>query len=486
MCFMTDLHSLIDALAGSRILVVGDIMLDRFTRGRVERVSPEAPIPVLRVLNEATMPGGAGNVAANLAALGARTQLVSVVGDDAAGRELSALVAGLLGSADGILTVAGRPTTTKTRFIAGGQQLLRADAETDAPLPDADGARLLALVAERLPDAGILVLSDYGKGVLTPDLTASMIELAHAAGVRVLVDPKGRDYRRYRGAFCITPNAGELAEATGMPARDDAGVIAASRALLSDCGIGAVVATRSEQGMSVVPAAGPVIHLRAQAREVFDVSGAGDTVVAVLAAAIASGAGLADAAMLANIAAGIVVAKVGTATVRPSELRDGAGLTLATGQGGKRVTLDRAVEQAERWRRQGLRVGFTNGCFDLLHPGHVSLIAQARAACDRLVLGLNSDESVRRLKGPTRPVQNEASRATVLSALGDVDLVVVFGEDTPLDLIRALRPDVLVKGADYTVDTVVGAGEVQGWGGRVVLAELTEGQSTTGTIARMK
>jgi D-beta-D-heptose 7-phosphate kinase/D-beta-D-heptose 1-phosphate adenosyltransferase len=482
---MTDLHSLIDALAGSRILVVGDVMLDRFTRGRVERVSPEAPIPVLRVLNEATMPGGAGNVAANLAALGAKVQLVCVVGDDAAGRELSALVTGLLGDADGILTVAGRPTTTKTRFIAGGQQLLRADAETDAPLPDADGARLLSLVAERLPGAGILVLSDYGKGVLTPDLTASMIDLAHAAGVRVLVDPKGRDYRRYRGAFCITPNAGELAEATGMPARDDAGVIAASRALLADCGIGAVIATRSEQGMSVVPADGPVIHLRAQAREVFDVSGAGDTVVAVLAAAIASGAGLADAAMLANIAAGIVVAKVGTATVRPSELRDAAGLTLA-GPGGKRVTLDRAVEQAERWRRQGLRIGFTNGCFDLLHPGHVSLIAQARGACDRLVLGLNSDDSVRRLKGPTRPVQNEASRATVLSALGDVDLVVVFDGDTPLDLIRALRPDVLIKGADYTVDTVVGAPEVLGWGGRVLLAELTEGQSTTGTIARMK
>ncbi|MBJ7415450.1 MAG: bifunctional heptose 7-phosphate kinase/heptose 1-phosphate adenyltransferase, partial [Niveispirillum sp.] len=202
---MTDLHSLIDALAGSRILVVGDIMLDRFTRGRVDRVSPEAPIPVLRVLNEATMPGGAGNVAANLAALGAKVRLVSVVGDDTAGRELLALVADLLGAADGILTVAGRPTTTKTRFIAGGQQLLRADAETDAPMADTDGARLLALVAERLPDAGILVLSDYGKGVLTPDLVAAMIELAHAAGVRVLVDPKGRDYRRYRGAFCITP-----------------------------------------------------------------------------------------------------------------------------------------------------------------------------------------------------------------------------------------------------------------------------------------
>lgn len=483
---MTDLHSLIDALSGSRILVVGDVMLDRFVHGRVDRVSPEAPIPVLRIQRESAMPGGAGNVVANLAALGVGTDLVAVIGDDDAGRELSHLVRTLNGRADGLLCVPDRPTTTKTRFIAGGQQLLRADAETDSPLDDATAARLLAAAATLLPGAGVLVLSDYGKGVLTADVTAALIDLARAAGVRVLVDPKGRDYHRYRGAFCVTPNAKELADATGTLPRDDAGVAAAARALAGDHGIGAVIVTRSEQGMSVVSAEGPVTHLRAQAREVFDVSGAGDTVVAVLAAAIAAGADLVEAATLANIAAGIVVAKVGTATVRCGELRDAAGLAIATGPGSKRVRLDQAVEQVERWHRQGLRVGFTNGCFDLLHPGHVSLIAQARAHCDRLVLGLNSDDSVRRLKGPTRPVQNETARATVLSALGDVDLVVTFADDTPLALIKALRPDILVKGADYSVENVVGAREVLGWGGRVVLAELTDGQSTTGTIARMK
>lgn len=483
---MTDLHSLIDALSGSRILVVGDVMLDRFIHGRVDRVSPEAPIPVLRIQRETAMPGGAGNVVANLAALGARADLVAVIGDDAPGRELSRLVGTLNGRADGLLSVPERPTTTKTRFIAGGQQLLRADGETDSPLDDATAARLLASVVTLLPGAGVLVLSDYGKGVLTGEVTAALIDLARAAGVRVLVDPKGRDYHRYRGAFCVTPNIRELADATGIIPRDDAGVVAAARALARDHGIGAVIATRSEQGMSVVPAEGPATHLRAQAREVFDVSGAGDTVVAVLAAAIAAGADLVDAATLANIAAGIVVAKVGTATVRSGELRDAAGLAIATGPGSKRVSLDRAVEQVERWHRQGLRVGFTNGCFDLLHPGHVSLIAQARAQCDRLVVGLNSDDSVRLLKGPTRPVQNEAARATVLSALGDVDLVVTFADDTPLGVIKALRPDILVKGADYNVENVVGAKEVLGWGGRVVLAELTEGQSTTSTIARIK
>lgn len=483
---MADLPHLIDALAGSRILVVGDVMLDRFTHGVVDRVSPEAPIPVLRVLRESAMPGGAGNVAANLAALGVRVDLVSIIGDDAHGRLLADLVRDQTGHCDGLVTDPGRPTTTKTRFIAGGQQLLRADAETDFPVDEAIAATLLARAADRLPQCALLVLSDYGKGVLTPDVVQALIDLARAAGVRVLVDPKGRDYARYRGAFCITPNARELAEATGMKTRDSADVVAAATALLADIGVGAVVATRSEQGMSIVTADGHVTHLRAQAREVFDVSGAGDTVVATLAAALAAGADLVDATHLANIAAGIVVAKVGTATVRPAELRAAAGLDAGTGVGAKRADLVQATEQVERWRRQGLRIGFTNGCFDLLHPGHVSLIAQARAACDRLVLGLNSDASVRRLKGPTRPVQDEAARATVLSALGDVDLVVVFDEDTPMALINTLRPDVLVKGADYRVDQVVGASEVQGWGGHVVLASLTEGQSTTGTIARMK
>lgn len=482
---MTDLSSLIDALPGSRILVVGDVMLDRFVHGSVDRISPEAPIPVLRVQRESTMPGGAGNVAASLVALGVSADLVSIIGDDAAGRELSVLVADRLGHADGLIAVADRPTTTKTRFIAAAQQLLRADAETDAAISDVAASLLLQQVTRRLRGAAMLILSDYGKGVLTADLTQTLIGLANAAGVRVLVDPKGRDYRRYRGAAIVTPNVRELAEATGMEGRDDAAVVVAARALAHDCGIDAVLVTRSEQGMSVVPADGYVTHLRAQAREVFDVSGAGDTVVAVLAASLAARGNLVDAAHLANIAAGIVVAKVGTATVRADELHAAVTENHLAGATGKIASLEQAVEQVERWRRQGLRVGFTNGCFDLLHPGHVSLIAQARAECDRLVLGLNNDASIRRLKGPTRPVQNEQSRALVLSALGDIDLVVLFGEDTPLRLIQALRPDVLIKGADYTVENVVGAREVIGWGGKVVLAKLEAGQSTTGLIARM-
>lgn len=483
---MADFPRLIDALAGSRVLVVGDLMLDRFVHGVVDRISPEAPIPVLRVLRETVMPGGAGNVAANLAALGVAVDLVGVVGDDGYGRLLTELVRSGTGRSDGLVTVAGRPTTTKTRFIASGQQLLRADAETDDTIPDPVAVALVEQVANILSSCALLVLSDYGKGVLTPAVIQALMDRAHAAGVRVLVDPKGRDYVRYRGAYCITPNARELAEATGMKTRDSADVVAAATRLLVDIDVGAVVATRSEQGMSVITADGQVSHLRAQAREVFDVSGAGDTVVATLAAALAAGADLVDATQLANIAAGIVVAKVGTATVRPAELRDAAGREPTAGLGAKRVDLAQAIDQVERWRRQGLRVGFTNGCFDLLHPGHISLISQARAACDRLVLGLNSDESVRRLKGPSRPVQTEASRATVLSALNDVDLVITFDQDTPLTLIQALRPDVLVKGADYTIDQVVGAREVQGWGGRLVLASLTDGQSTTSTIARMR
>ncbi|OYQ35303.1 bifunctional heptose 7-phosphate kinase/heptose 1-phosphate adenyltransferase [Niveispirillum lacus] len=482
----TDLNSLIDAIAGTRILVVGDVMLDRFIHGRVDRISPEAPIPVLRVQRETAMPGGAGNVVANMVALGVEADLISVVGDDAAGQELSRLMLTLNGQRNSLLTSTNRPTTTKTRFVAGGQQLLRADAETDIPLSDADATQLLALAATKMPDVSMLVLSDYNKGVLTSEVSAALIELARAAGVRVLVDPKGRDYARYRGAYCVTPNMRELADATGIMPADTASLVATARTLANCHGIAAVVATRSEQGMSVVPADGAATHLYARAREVFDVSGAGDTVVAVLAAALTAGADLVEAATLANVAAGVVVAKVGTATVRPNELRDALGHAIVAGPGSKSVTLDQAVEQVERWRRQGLRVGFTNGCFDLLHPGHVSLIAQARAQCDRLVLGLNSDDSVRRLKGPARPVQNVTSRATVLSALGDVDLVVTFADDTPLTLIKALRPDILVKGADYKIDDVVGAKEVMGWGGRVVLADLAAGHSTTNTIERMK
>lgn len=482
---MSDLARHIEKLADATVLCVGDVMLDRFVYGSVDRVSPEAPIPVLRIERETAMLGGAGNVAANVLALGAACRFVSVVGNDVAGAELRRLVAETTGDAGGVVVEPGRQTTEKTRFIGGRQQLLRADAETVVPIASASADAVLAAVRAVLPGVGAMILSDYGKGVLTTDLTAALIAAAKEAGLPVVVDPKGSDYRRYRGAGVVTPNRKELMQATGMPADDDADVTAACRHLIQGCGLGAVVATRSERGMSVVTGGGEVAHLPAEAREVFDVSGAGDTAVAALTTALATGVELADAARLANLAAGIVVGKVGTAVVRAPELLE----TLHEQQwrhGERKVaTLAEAVECAERWRLRGRRVGFTNGCFDLLHPGHISLLTQARAACDVLVVGLNSDESVQRLKGPTRPVQAETARATVLASLSSVDLVVIFGEDTPETLIRALRPDVLVKGADYSVEQVVGADFVHSYGGKVMLAELVAGQSTTNTIRRM-
>ena len=485
----TELPGLIGRLGTARVLCVGDAMLDRFVEGRVDRISPEAPIPVFAVTAETAMPGGAGNVVRNLAALGAQATLVGTAGDDAAGEELGRLLEKEAGATVRLIRTKGRGTTIKTRFVAAGQQLLRADHETTAPLAAEDRKAVTDAALAALDAAGVLVLSDYGKGVLSDPVIATLIAAAAARHIPVVVDPKGNDYRRYRGASLVTPNRQELALATGMPVRDDATVVAAARQLIADCGIGAVLATRSEQGMTLVTAVAgeeSIRHLPARARAVFDVSGAGDTVVAALAAGLAAGAPLSMAAQLANTAAGIVVGKVGTAVAYPQEvlaaLADGGPLTAES----KLATRPAAADRVAAWRRQGLRVGFTNGCFDLLHPGHVSLLRQARAAADRLVIGLNSDASVRRLKGPQRPVQDEVGRATVLASLAAVDLVVLFDEDTPLALIEALRPDVLVKGADYTVDQVVGADAVMSWGGRVVLAELLPGHSTTATVAKLR
>ncbi|WP_225889768.1 D-glycero-beta-D-manno-heptose-7-phosphate kinase [Indioceanicola profundi] len=485
-----DLTALIDVLGKARVLVLGDVMLDRFTYGRVDRISPEAPIPVLRVERESAMLGGAGNVASNLAALGATVKLLSVCGADEAGAEVRRLLMDKLGDTEGLVPEAGRQTTTKIRFMAGGQQLLRADKESVVPVGHVHGELLIELAQGWITEVDVVVLSDYGKGVLTDEVVRRVIAAANASGKPVVVDPKGRDYARYRGATAITPNRRELSEASGIAVTDDTSAVAAAGTVIAKAGIGAVIATRSEEGMSVVTA-GPdgspaATHLRAEAREVFDVSGAGDTVVAALAAALGAGADLTMAARLANVAAGIVVAKVGTAVVRPEELRAACNRRVLETTSSKVAGLDAAMEQIARWRRMGQRIGFTNGCFDLLHPGHVSLLAQARAACDRLVVGLNSDASVRRLKGETRPVQEQTARATVLASLGAVDLVILFEEDTPLRLIESIRPDVLVKGADYTVETVVGADIVQSYGGRVMLAELTQGQSTTRMVERMK
>jgi D-beta-D-heptose 7-phosphate kinase / D-beta-D-heptose 1-phosphate adenosyltransferase len=480
----------LERFAGAKVLCVGDAMLDRFVYGHCDRISPEAPIPVFSVERETTMLGGAGNVVRNLVALGAETCFVTVVGDDAAGRELTGLVADEARVEPYLLVEKARRTTIKTRFVASGQQMLRADRETVAPIRPATAHDLTARVTEALPDYRVLVLSDYGKGALGPDGTRRLIELARLSGAVVIVDPKGRDYARYCGASVVTPNRRELAEATGLPVDSPDAVIAAARRLMSGpegvaCTADAVLVTLSQDGMILVPRDGEPVAMAAQGREVFDVSGAGDTVVATLAVALAGGAPLADAAALANVAAGIVVGKVGTASCGVAEIAAALQIRELGVSETKVLGRTAAAALAAAWRAQGLRVGFTNGCFDLLHPGHVSLMAQARAACDRLIVGINADASVKRLKGADRPVQSETARAIVLASLAHVDAVTIFAEDTPLALIEALRPDILVKGADYTMDRVVGAKEVQSWGGHVLLADLQPGHSTTSTIKRM-
>ncbi len=476
--------------AGARVLVVGDLMVDCHVRGEVARISPEAPVPVVRVTGRSWTPGGAANVAANLADLGVAVEVAGFTGaDEGRARLLELLGARGIGSA-ALVAAAGQTTTVKTRIIGGHQQMLRIDDERAGAPAAGDQQALLAAIDgafARAPAA--VVISDYAKGVCGAATCSAVIAAARARGIPVLVDPKGADFAKYAGATTITPNTGELAVATGVPAGDHEGLVRAGQALRARLGIPFLTFTRGEHGISLVePDA--VHHVPAAAREVFDVSGAGDTVIAVLAACIAArGTGTTptalDAVRLANLAAGVVVAKVGTVPIHRDELL----ALLATGPGlahlGKVLARTDAAERCRQWRAAGDKVVFTNGCFDVLHAGHVSLLEQARAAGDRLVVGLNSDASVRGLKGPGRPVNSGGDRSQVLAALAAVDAVVEFGEATPLELILALRPDVLVKGADYRVDQVVGGAEVQSWGGRVALIGLVPGRSTTATIARL-
>jgi len=472
----------VEAFASVRVACIGDAMLDRYVYGTVDRVSPEAPIPVLHITEQIATLGGAGNVARNLAALGAATAFVAVLGDDEAGREIERLVAGPR-ITPALVRDANRPTTIKTRYVASGQQLLRADRENGAAFSAATEGAMLERAEAAIAEAAVVVLSDYGKGVLTDAGCARLIAAARKAGKPVIVDPKA-DLAKYRGAGIVTPNRRELGEAVRMPVGSLAEVEAAAQQARASAGVDAVLVTLSADGMLLVDAGG-ARHLPAEAREVFDVSGAGDTVVAVLAAALAAGAPAIDAARLANAAAGIVVAKRGTAVVLAAELIEALHTgDLMTGER-KLAPLAAALERIATWRARGSRIGFTNGVFDLIHPGHVSLLAQARANCDRLIVGLNADASVKRLKGPERPIQTEAARAQVLGSLSSVDLVIVFAEDTPIRLIEAIRPDVLVKGADYALGEVVGGDFVRGYGGKVLLAQIEPGHSTTATIKRM-
>ena len=480
------LASRLDCMAGHRVLCIGDVMLDRYVYGHVDRISPEAPIPVLRVDRESMTLGGAGNVARNVVALGGHVDFIGVIGSDQAGYDLSKQVSALPAIASYLLTDRTRPTTLKTRYVANAQQLLRADLEIAAPLSAEMEEQVLMRAKSALAGCQVVILSDYAKGVLSTRVVSEILKMATAKGAKVLIDPKGRDFSLYSGAYMLTPNRKELSEAIGFPIKDVADAEQAARQLIEKHKLQGMLAKLGGEGVCLVVRDQPAQHFHTATREVFDVSGAGDSVVSTLALAIAGGLSLAEAAELANLAGSIVVGKIGTATVSREELTHALMREHMQGDGKIALSAEAAKDTVDLWRKQGYKVGFTNGCFDLLHPGHVSLLRQSRAACDRLIVGLNSDASVKRLKGDSRPVQNETSRSAVLASLADVDMVVIFGEDTPYELIRNLHPDVLVKGADYTIDKVVGADLVQGWGGKVVLADLIQGQSTTSMIARSK
>ncbi len=499
----SDAIALLKQLSTVRVLCIGDVMLDRFLYGKVDRISPEAPVPVVHVSQEIEMLGGAGNVVQNITSLGASAHFVSVIGDDTAGTKIETLLASLKTATAFFDKQAHQATTVKTRIIAERQQLVRVDRENSLSLNEEQQKKLLHTIKNTLNKSDVVILSDYGKGVLNPSLNAHIIREARALGIPVIVDPKSTCYGDYAGASFITPNLKEFQGAcqrakagAGEKTNGDDEIRQAAQSLMKVHDLKGLLVTRSQDGMSLIDEK-THIHITTKAQEVFDVSGAGDTVVAIFSLAIGAGLSSTQAARLANAAAGIVVGKIGTATVSPTDLIK--ALTRKDNNANNKefdintpscthshTSWEDALTQVLQWRAEGKTIGFTNGCFDILHPGHTTLLAKTKTQCDKLILGLNSDASVTKLKGPTRPVNTQDSRSQVLLALESIDLVVVFDEDTPLNLIKYLKPDLLIKGSDYTLDQVVGAKEIEQWGGKVCLVDLVPGHSTTDTIRRFK
>jgi D-beta-D-heptose 7-phosphate kinase/D-beta-D-heptose 1-phosphate adenosyltransferase len=484
---LPELHSILNLLEGGfsqlKVLVIGDIMLDRYIHGEVDRISPEAPVPVLRHAQRYERAGGAANVAMNLAGLGCHAILGGFWGDDAERSELEAILHNAKVDTVGVV-LSSLPTISKTRIVGRNQQLLRLDIESRDQPPSEEMQRLIDRATELAGKVHAVILSDYAKGAVSTPLCEAVIRAARTAGVPVLADPKTPDFSKYTGATTVCPNLHELSLATGIPAHHTEAILAAGQRLIEEHDLTFLTVTMSEKGISVLRKDG-IYHSPARAREVFDVSGAGDTVIATLAASLAGGLHMTSAVELANLAAGIVVGKVGTVPIAQHELI--AALTPSSGlsAGEKILDLERMSLRAAEWRAAGETIVFTNGCFDLLHVGHITLLEDCRRFGSKLILGLNADASICRLKGPTRPIVGERERARVMAALAAVDAVVLFEEDTPLELIRALRPNVLVKGGDYTVETVVGHKEVLANGGRVEIVPTVEGFSTTNIVKKL-
>src|SRR6202048_2960850 len=486
---MFDFDALSNAIASRTVLCVGDLMLDEFVYGEVSRISPEAPAPVIAVQRSDTNIGGAGNVARNIASLGARCILAGLIGEDAAATELKAQLSQQSLIETVLVCDPARPTTRKVRFVSEhfSTHMLRADWEMAAPASADIEQKLIDTILPQLKRADIVLLSDYAKGVLTARVIRNVIDAARKLGKRVIVDPKSANFAVYRGATLLTPNRKEFAEATRSRADTPAAIAGTARDAMQLADCEAMLVTQSEDGMTLVPRSGEPIHVPAHPVKVRDVTGAGDTVVAVLAVVLAAGADWEAALRSATAAAAVAVSKSGTATVTLAELRRKILPTAFLAAEEKIVAAAGDLDaQLSKWRKQELRVGFTNGCFDILHPGHVKVLTAARGACDRLIVGLNSDASTRRLKGEGRPVQDERARAEVLAALEAVDLVVIFEEDTPLKLITRVNPSVLVKGGDYTREQVVGHEIVAANGGEVVLVDIMPGFSTTSLVKRAR
>jgi D-beta-D-heptose 7-phosphate kinase/D-beta-D-heptose 1-phosphate adenosyltransferase len=488
---LPELHSVLRLLETGfskvKVLVVGDLMLDRYILGEVDRISPEAPVPVLRHAQRYERPGGAANVAMNLAGMGCGVFLAGFWGADGEREELAKLLETAGVDTAGVVT-SSLPTISKTRIVARTQQMLRLDIESREAVPMEELARLEARAVELVKKVHAVILSDYAKGALTPEVCEAVIRAARTAGVPVLVDPKTRDLSKYSGATTICPNLSELALATGVPAHQTEALLKAAHAQMLEHDFRFLTVTMSEKGIRILgPASDGTddYYSPARAREVFDVSGAGDTVIATLAASLAGGLHIHTAVDLANLAAGIVVGKSGTVPIARHELI--AALTPSSGitSAEKILDFEGVQRRVAEWRAVGETVVFTNGCFDLLHVGHITLLEDCRRFGSKLVLGLNTDASVSRLKGPSRPIVRENERARVMSALAAVDAVVLFDEETPLELIKALKPNVLVKGGDYTVETVVGHEDVLASGGRVEIVPTVEGFSTTNIVKKL-
>ena len=488
------INSILEKAPQITILVVGDVMLDRFVYGDIKRMSPECDTaPVLDIYKETKMPGGAANVAANLESLGVKTHLIGIIGKDEPAKELSKLFK----NDNGLIVSETRPTTCKSRYVYQDTHLIRADQEVTSELTESEIASLLNKINEQISECDVIILSDYNKGVLSEEVISAVIALAHKHETPILIDPKKSNYQIYKGASLITPNLKELSAFTELSVETNEQIKIAAQKFMDELALNKLIVTRSEQGMSIFSSTDEPVHIKHEDIKAIDVSGAGDTAIAALALGIGTGADLINAAKFANHAGGIVVRMSGTSQIQKEDFtnQDHKQINLTIQKNPRLPNIcswHEAKEQIDDWKKQNLSVGFTNGCFDILHYGHVTYLNDARDKCDRLVVGLNHDQSIKILKGANRPIHDEQSRASVLGALACVDMVVLFGaenqedDNTPCALIEAIKPNLYVKGGDYTIDQLPEAAIMSKIGGRTEIMPLYDGHSTTSSIQKMK